>query len=61
MLAQDFREDARIMTSPEAKQFLNIRGNEVAEDTSREAYAAYIKKDSEKFRQLIEMTGFKRE
>ncbi len=54
-------EIARIMTSPEAKQFLNIRGNETATDTSRGAYAAYIKRDTEKFRQLIEMTGFKRE
>ncbi len=54
-------EIARIMTSPEATHFLNIRGNEVATDTSRGAYAAYIKKDTEKFRRLIEMTGFKRE
>ena len=61
ILAKLNTEIARIMTSPEATQFLNVRGNEVAKDTSREAYAAYIKKDTEKFRQLIEMTGFKRE
>jgi tripartite-type tricarboxylate transporter receptor subunit TctC len=58
ILARLNSEIARIMTSPDAKQFLNVRGNETAEDTSREAYAAYIKKDTEKFRQIIEATNF---
>jgi tripartite-type tricarboxylate transporter receptor subunit TctC len=54
-------EIARIMTSPEAKEFLNVRGNEVADDTSREAYADYIKKDTEKFRQIIEAAGIQKQ
>jgi len=58
ILARLNSEIARIMTTPDAKQFLNTRGNESAEDTSREAYAAYLRKETDRFRQIIEDTNF---
>ena len=51
---------SRILNTPESKNFLNTRGNDTADDTSAEAYAAYIRKDTEKFKQIIEATGFKK-
>ncbi len=54
-------EIARIVNTPESKSFLNTRGNDTADDTSAEAYAAYIRKDTEKFKQIIEATGFKKQ
>jgi len=58
ILARLNSEIARIMTTPDARQFLNSRGNEAAEDTSREAYAAYLRKETDRFRRIIEDTNF---
>ena len=61
ILARLNSEIARIMTAEESKQFLNARGNEVADDTSREAYVDYIKKDTEKVRELVEAAGIQKQ
>ena len=52
---------ASIMGSPEARQFLLSRGNDPAEDLSAEYYAAYIKKDNEKFRKVVEDVGYQKQ
>lgn len=61
ILAKLNSEISRIMTSPEAKEFLNTRGNEVADDTTQQAYADYIKKDTEKVREAIETAGIEKQ
>jgi tripartite-type tricarboxylate transporter receptor subunit TctC len=61
ILARLNRDIARIMTAPEAKSFLNARGNETAEDSSQDAYAAYIKKDTEHSAKAIEAAGIQKQ
>ncbi len=61
ILAKLNTEISRIMTSAEARQFLNTRGNEVPEDTTQQAYADYIKKDTEKVREIIETAGIEKQ
>jgi hypothetical protein len=46
------------MSTAEGKELVVSRGNDLAEDFSAEYYAAYIRKDGEKFRKVIEDIGF---
>jgi tripartite-type tricarboxylate transporter receptor subunit TctC len=49
-----------IMSSAEAREFLVARGNDPAEDTSAAAYVAYIKKDNERFKSVVEAVGYEK-
>jgi tripartite-type tricarboxylate transporter receptor subunit TctC len=51
---------ATIMGSPESRAFLLTRGNDPAEDFSAAAYAAYIKKDNERFREVVDAVGYQK-
>lgn len=51
---------AAIMNSAEAREFLITRGNDPAEDMSAAAYAAYIKKDNERFKSVVEAVGYEK-
>jgi hypothetical protein len=48
------------MGSPEAREFVTTRGNELADDFSSAYYAAYIKKDNARFKAVVEQVGYQK-
>ena len=53
-------EVGRIMSTDEAKKFLTTRGNDPVSDTSVKFYQDYIKRDSERFRRIVEEIGYQK-
>ena len=51
-------EIARIMSTPESREFVTSRRNDAVDDFSAEYYAAYLRKDNQKFAKIIEDLGF---
>jgi tripartite-type tricarboxylate transporter receptor subunit TctC len=58
IIARLGEEIARIMTTPEGREFVKSRGNDTVDDFSAQYYAAYLRKDGEKFKKVIEDIGF---
>lgn len=58
IVAQLNREIAKIVRSPELKQRIEGQGNELIGDSS-EAFAAYIRKETEKWSNVIKQAGIK--
>jgi tripartite-type tricarboxylate transporter receptor subunit TctC len=52
---------AGIMGSPEGREFVTSRGNDLASDMSAAAYAAYIVKDNERFKKVVEEVGYQKQ
>jgi tripartite-type tricarboxylate transporter receptor subunit TctC len=51
-------EIARIMTTPDAREFVKSRSNDAVFDFSAQYYAAYLRRDGAKFKKVIEDIGF---
>jgi tripartite-type tricarboxylate transporter receptor subunit TctC len=50
----------RIINTPEAKEFIVTRSNDLIEDQSPEFYAKHIKDESDRVKRLIEEVGFEK-
>jgi tripartite-type tricarboxylate transporter receptor subunit TctC len=54
-------EIARILKSPDTRQFITSRGNDAVEDHSPGYYAGIIKRESERFSRIIEQIGYQKQ
>jgi tripartite-type tricarboxylate transporter receptor subunit TctC len=53
-------EIARIVGTPEAKEFITTRGNDIVEDSSPGFYVAAIKRETDNTRRIIEEIGYQK-